>query len=169
MAQHQEWRSNAASTFTLDTDEYDSDKYPTWDERSTQTISAVDVDYSKTKPLLRRHDTCLGRMESRRSGEIFGCDIERMSVETYASTEPSEPDDGDELAFELLDLAEDECRSDAIPATPSDFAELFPSARRLSISHDDSTLDGYVLLRVPFKLPHAFLGLKDMFSNPKYI
>jgi hypothetical protein len=82
-------------------------------------------------------------MESRQINESFYFDDGRTSVETYASTEPSEADN-DELAFKLWDLAEDECRSDAIPATPTDFAELFPSARRLLISHDDSTLDGYI-------------------------
>jgi hypothetical protein len=71
-------------------------------------------------------------------------------VETYASTEPSDidEDDASELAYELLDFPDEEYRSDAIPATPRDFADLFPSPRRLSISHDDSTIDGNMNLRV---------------------
>ncbi|KAG0122685.1 hypothetical protein HOY82DRAFT_619832 [Tuber indicum] len=36
----------------------------------------------------------------------------------------------------------------ASPSTPSEFAELFPSTRCLSIRHDDSTLDGNMNLRV---------------------
>lgn len=36
----------------------------------------------------------------------------------------------------------------AIPAIPSEFAELFPSTRRLTIQHDDSTIDGNMNLRV---------------------
>ncbi|MBE7181245.1 MAG: hypothetical protein INR71_08560, partial [Terriglobus roseus] len=34
------------------------------------------------------------------------------------------------------------------PATPSDFAELFPSSRELLIRHDDTTVDGNMNLRV---------------------
>jgi len=36
----------------------------------------------------------------------------------------------------------------AVPSTPSEFGELFPSIRCLSIRHDDSTLDGNMNLRV---------------------
>ncbi|PUU75914.1 hypothetical protein B9Z19DRAFT_992543 [Tuber borchii] len=36
----------------------------------------------------------------------------------------------------------------AVPSTPSEFGELFPSTRCLSIRHDDSTLDGNMNLRV---------------------
>jgi hypothetical protein len=37
---------------------------------------------------------------------------------------------------------------DAIPTTPRDFGELFPTAKRISIRHDDSTIDGNMNLRV---------------------
>ncbi|EKV15955.1 hypothetical protein PDIG_23100 [Penicillium digitatum PHI26] len=37
---------------------------------------------------------------------------------------------------------------DAIPSTPSSFAPLFPSSRRLLIRHDDATVDGNMNLRV---------------------
>jgi hypothetical protein len=37
---------------------------------------------------------------------------------------------------------------DAIPTTPRDFASLFPTAKRISIRHDDSTNDGNMNLRV---------------------
>jgi hypothetical protein len=36
----------------------------------------------------------------------------------------------------------------AIPATPSDFSHLFPSHRRMTIRHDDATLDGNMNLRM---------------------
>jgi hypothetical protein len=72
------------------------------------------------------------------------------SFNTYASTEASDLDveDDDEPAYEVLDFAEEHYQSDAIPATPRDFADLFPSSRRLSIHHDDSTIDGNMNLRV---------------------
>ncbi len=38
--------------------------------------------------------------------------------------------------------------SDAIASTPKDFAQFFPSHRRLSIHHDDATVDGNMNLRV---------------------
>jgi hypothetical protein len=37
---------------------------------------------------------------------------------------------------------------DAIPTTPRDFAELFPTGKRISIRHDDATIDGNMNLRV---------------------
>jgi hypothetical protein len=37
---------------------------------------------------------------------------------------------------------------DAIPTTPRDFADLFPTSKRISIRHDDSTIDGNMNLRV---------------------
>jgi hypothetical protein len=39
------------------------------------------------------------------------------------------------------------------PATPQEFAELFPSVRRLIIKHDDSTLDGNMNIRVDTEAP----------------
>lgn len=38
--------------------------------------------------------------------------------------------------------------SQAMPTTSHDFADLFPSSRRLHIQHDDSTIDGNMNLRV---------------------
>jgi len=38
--------------------------------------------------------------------------------------------------------------SEAIPTTPRDFGDLFPTAKRLSIRHDDATVDGNLNLRV---------------------
>lgn len=74
----------------------------------------------------------------------------RESFETYASTEPSECDElsDEEAEFELLDFPDEDYQSDALPATPRDFADLFPSARRMDIRHDSSTIDGNMNLRV---------------------
>jgi hypothetical protein len=75
----------------------------------------------------------------------------RASVDTYAST--SEED----VADDLDDMPEyqvpqhhhhQSLPSDAIPTTPRDFAELFPTGKRISIRHDDATIDGNMNLRV---------------------
>ncbi|KAK5080580.1 hypothetical protein LTR05_008523 [Lithohypha guttulata] len=70
------------------------------------------------------------------------------SIDTYASTQASEED----LPCLSLDDFPRERRQcfdpDAIPSTPADFAELFPSTQRLMIQHDDSTLDGNMNLRL---------------------
>ena len=71
------------------------------------------------------------------------------SVVTYASTVASEDDwDEDLPSFEVPDEPTARLPSTAIPSTPSEFAEVFPSTRRLQIRHDDSTVDGNMNLRV---------------------
>lgn len=73
----------------------------------------------------------------------------RASVHTYASTVPSEEDLGDETpSFDVPDESNHRFASTAIPSTPPEFAEFFPSTRRLQVKHDDSTLDGNMNLRV---------------------
>jgi len=76
----------------------------------------------------------------------------RSSTETYASTIASqddlceEPDsyDPDYEVPEYLEVVEHNLR----PSTHSDFADFFPSTRRLFIRHDDTTYDGNMNLRV---------------------
>lgn len=73
----------------------------------------------------------------------------RASFNTYASTVASEEDLDDETpSFDVPNESNDRLARTAIPSTPSDFAEFFPSNRRLQIKHDDSSLDGNMNLRV---------------------
>lgn len=73
----------------------------------------------------------------------------RASVHTYASTVPSEEDLGDEApSFDVPSESNHRFASTAIPSTAPEFAEFFPSNRRLQIKHDDSTLDGNMNLRI---------------------
>jgi len=77
----------------------------------------------------------------------------RASVETYASTihskENIQEEDEDEMPkYDVPEYTGRPHESSVIPATPSDFSELFPSRRRLTIRHDDSTLDGNMNLRI---------------------
>ncbi|KAJ5788441.1 hypothetical protein N7457_003431 [Penicillium paradoxum] len=81
----------------------------------------------------------------------------RSSTSTYASTTNSAAD----LEAEQQAVADDPydgryCVNEreeffpmnALPSTPSSFAPLFPSSRRLLIRHDDATIDGNMNLRV---------------------
>jgi hypothetical protein len=110
---------------------------------------------------LPQTDTCYGTVEgwdelelSEYSDDEF--DDARASVETYASTVLSEAEFEEEPIpeYEVPYLQQDERAPDAIPATPRDFGDLFPSSRPLSIKHDDSTIDGNMNLRidVPIRL-----------------
>jgi hypothetical protein len=72
-------------------------------------------------------------------------------VDTYAST--SEEDVSEDLLDDLPEYSvpqynHEPLPTDAIPTTPRDFADLFPTSKRLSIRHDDSTIDGNMNLRV---------------------
>ena len=76
----------------------------------------------------------------------------RSSAETYASTVASqedlyeEPDtyDPEYDVPEYREVVETSLR----PSNPSDFAEYFPSTKRLFIRHDNTTFDGNMNLRV---------------------
>ena len=73
----------------------------------------------------------------------------RHSVETYSSSVPSLHETGDqEPDFRVPVYRPHTFYSDDIPTTPADFAELFPSTRRLTVAHDDSSLDGNMNLKV---------------------
>ena len=73
----------------------------------------------------------------------------RASCETYASTIASEEDlaSDQDLYEEPEDYHCDAFTSAAVASTPTEFAEAFPSTKRLCIRHDD-TLDGNMNLRV---------------------
>lgn len=73
----------------------------------------------------------------------------RASVETYASTVPSIVEIQEEPIDAILPQYQHQTYyDDAIPTTPADFSALFPSSRKLSISHDDSTPDGNMNLKI---------------------
>ena len=74
----------------------------------------------------------------------------RDSMSTYASTTASAadlPQEQEDPLYEVDDRQEG-FPSDAYASTPSSFAGLFPSSRRLLIRHDDATIDGNMNLRV---------------------
>ncbi|KIW85251.1 hypothetical protein Z517_00641 [Fonsecaea pedrosoi CBS 271.37] len=78
----------------------------------------------------------------------------RASTETYTSTIVSDDDDNDSSRPpSLCPLMRHICyKPDAIPTTPVEFGELFPSTRRILIQHDDTTPDGNLNLRIDTEL-----------------
>ncbi|KAJ5543121.1 hypothetical protein N7535_005550 [Penicillium sp. DV-2018c] len=85
----------------------------------------------------------------------------RSSTSTYASTtdsaaaledpeaEPEVPEPESPYAGRYSVVERPEFFPlEALPSTPSSFATLFPSSRRLRIRHDDATIDGNMNLRV---------------------
>lgn len=123
-------------------------------DRSYQTQPTEYSGSPVKRPSIKPYDTCEGRIE--RSPDRFFPEKEpqsspRTSVDTYASTVVSEdeveiPEDLPEYALpEYISRPYD---SSVLPATPSDFSDLFPSHRRLAIRHDDTTLDGNMNLRI---------------------
>ncbi|KIW06085.1 uncharacterized protein PV09_03256 [Verruconis gallopava] len=115
---------------------------------SNGSYSTVPTAYSTPESWLQRREALLGCVESYQSDRLTDWEKPRDSVETYVSTDASDLEDESQAAYEVLEFEDEHYQSDAIPATPRDFAELFPSSRRLSIHHDDSTIDGNMNLRV---------------------
>ena len=84
----------------------------------------------------------------------------RSSAETYKS-EASQEDlfEEPESYDPEYDVPEyhvnEEAESHIRPSTPSDFADFFPTSRKLYIRHDDTTWDGNMNLRVDTEDPHS--------------
>ncbi|KAK4964112.1 hypothetical protein LTR28_004044, partial [Elasticomyces elasticus] len=116
---------------------------------SYNSDSTAPTDYSIRPPLIHQ-DTRDARLKGFKDGFFDDDNVDaRTSVDTYASTIPSCNDLQEDVSeYEVPAYRQDYCYSDALPATPQDFAELFPSHRRLLIRHDDSTLDGNMNLRI---------------------
>lgn len=150
MARSVHWRQPEASNSTTTSGRSDS-------ERSYGTAP---TEYTPSyRSQLSRNDTCNGRLEG--SGQEYfasrdGADrgssytASRDSVGTYASTSEEDLaddfDDGPE--YDVPQYTSEPLPIDAIPTTPRDFADLFPTSKRISIRHDDSTIDGNMNLRV---------------------
>jgi hypothetical protein len=77
----------------------------------------------------------------------------RSSADTYASTVASEDDVEEHSIQSLCPRTRYLCyEPDTFATTASEFAELYPSTRRLLIQHDDTTPDGNLNLRVDTEL-----------------
>jgi len=121
---------------------------------SSQTQSTAPTTYSEHRPIVKHYDTCPAEVSCFVEEPLdYRDDIyPSSSVDTYASTLPSVEDISDRLQREPPSEDPRKYASDAIPSTPPDFAELFPSTRRLLIRHDESTSDSNMNLRVDVEL-----------------
>lgn len=121
-----------------------------YSESSDRSHSTAPTDYSR-RPSLKYH-TPLSEQYAKREWDrdsYYVYDDPRSSAETYASTVPSTDDLDDDLPpFEVPNFLDEPLPSTAVASTPREFAECFPSGRKLLIRHDDSTLDGNMNLRV---------------------
>ena len=132
---------------------------------SYHSRSTAPTDYS-CKPSLRHFDTDISRIKvSSKTWDDCFCDdaASRLSVDSYASTvasdleeEAEEPEESEELqgteevehGYEAPPEVHYSSRPPtAYASTPTEFAEYFPSTRRLCIRHDD-TIDGNMNLRI---------------------
>ena len=79
----------------------------------------------------------------------------RNSEEGFASTTSSLEDLGDDLPpFEVPEIPAYQSETQpaaALTSSPEEFSEYFPSTQKLSIRHDDTTIDGNMNLRIDTK------------------
>ena len=86
---------------------------------------------------------------------------ERMSVETYTSSIHSgEELEEEEPLYGLPDYDMEPSVPSALASTPHEFADYFPSTGKMSIKHDDSTMDGNMNIRID-TLVHMSDGTKS--------
>lgn len=144
MSRNVHWRQHPSS---------DSSTTASAGSDSNHSSETAPTEYSY-RPPLPQYETCHGRVEGR-GQEYFDCDppasyTARASLDTYVSTEDEDlADDLDDLPeYDVPQYTHDVLPVDAIPTTPRDFADLFPTTKRISIRHDDSTIDGNMNLRV---------------------
>lgn len=113
---------------------------------SSYSHNTAPIDSSRRPSLKQYHSTgapYIGNLWEESASDLD----DRASIATYTSTIPSEEDFEEDL-FCVPDYEDERFPSSAIPSTPADFAEHFPSTRRLNIKHDDATLDGNMNLRI---------------------
>jgi hypothetical protein len=137
------------------------------DHSSARSYDTAPTEYSDQRPSLAHRETCHARVEGRAREHDYFADAPprddyrrydqppppRISVDTYASTSnedvADEDDDNDDMPEYHVPLYHHEpTPCDAIPTTPRDFGDLFPTDKRISIRHDDATIDGNMNLRV---------------------
>ncbi|KIW20240.1 hypothetical protein PV08_00815 [Exophiala spinifera] len=124
--------------------------------RSSRTQYTSNTSYSYTKPTTKHSETCAEDVVVETTAVVEQNDNvdPRSSTETYASTIASERESDSLKGPCLLPLTRHLCyQPDAIACTPKEFAELFPSTRRILIQHDDTSPDGNLNLRADTEIP----------------
>jgi len=126
--------------------------------RSDRSYETNPTEYSDGHPSLAHSETrddrvgsdTRGYFATKHDAERYERPSSRASVDTYASTDEEDvgEDHDDMPEYDVPQYRHEPLPSDAIPTTPRDFAELFPTGKRISIRHDDATIDGNMNLRV---------------------
>ena len=136
---------------------------PRYDFESTTSVPSADTTGPEAPAWSRtRHAPPVMKTDVSPGTGLFP----RSSVDTYASTTVSdeEMDVGSSLDSSSMGCSDHEIpplpvyrreivNLDVRPATPREFAQLFPSLNRLSIRHDEFTPDGNMNLRVDTVAP----------------
>ena len=121
-----------------------------YSDSSDRSQSTAPTDYSRRPSLA--HYSALSEIHTKPTwhhDSYDAYDDPRSSAQTYASTIASVDDLDDDLPpFDAPESCDEPLASTALASTPQEFAEFFPSGRKLLIRHDDSTLDGNMNLRV---------------------
>ncbi|KAJ9137266.1 Calcofluor white hypersensitive protein [Pleurostoma richardsiae] len=103
----------------------------------------------------------------------------RSSVDTYASSASEEEDlslerEDDSMDYEYSSIPplplyrREVTEPNARPSSPQEFSKLFPSMNRLSIRHDEFTLDGNMNLRVDTVVPGRRRAAVQLFHLRMY-
>lgn len=140
------------------------------DNRSDHSHSTAPTSYGfPSRPSLRKYDSTGSRYDTFDPSLSPSCSVDlRDSSSTLASSIPSEEDFEDyDPEYEVIEYDERDyrdqlARSTVTPSSPSEFAELFPSQRRLVIRHDDTTLDGNMNLRVDTPVNDSHGMMRDV-------
>jgi hypothetical protein len=143
-------------------------------DMSTRDSSSSRSTVPSSVPSLEQHySSAESKIGSSCESEDFDCNIRsynnpRDTADTYCSTVASF-DEFVEDDYPYYDnnhhtyiTPKEPPQTRAIPAIPSEFAELFPSTRRLVIQHDDSTIDGNMNLRVDTNVAAAGEATKNL-------
>lgn len=141
--------------------ESDGSEYSDGSGKSASTAPTI----FSVRPTLRHWDTDISEYLAERKAQeadaytdpsSASVSDDNESILTYASTTPSEADVDEDTEYQVYDEESDDGYYDyeptALPSTPSEFAEYFPSTRRLCLRHDD-TVDGNMNLRVDIEVP----------------
>lgn len=130
---------------------------------SDRSYDTAPTEYSDRRPSLAHSETCHGRVQgldrdyfaTNHSRNRYETPPPRASIDTYASTSDEDvaddfddDEDDDMPEYHVPNYHHEPLPCDAIPTTPRDFADLFPTGKRISIRHDDATIDGNMNLRI---------------------
>lgn len=126
-----------------------------YSDESQESHSTAPTQYSSSSRPSVQHAATYSTTYPKPSYDISPCmtDCARSSTETYASTIASEEDMYEEeeedydSEYELPEYRE-VYESNVTPSNPSNFAEVFPTTKRMYIRHDDTTTDGNMNLRI---------------------